>query len=548
MSPRQDLIAYLEFDGLDAHADAWKKSAAYKLLNDTKLGALLEDLASQGFELMRQSAGGDSPVTPADMIDLVKHVARHGGAVGVWGKPDDPDGGGPGIVFVARRGDRPSIRHMLEDAAPGTSPDAAGQGPIARRSRRPAVPITRSIRRVAGGSRRGIWSYPTGRTSSCPSSTARSPTPSIIRSASHFSKAKEGFQPVAAGFVDITAVPPMPPQAVQLGLDGLKRIELQWGIQDDALVAVLGAVAPAPRRGILAFLDQPTFNIRSLPPLPAGLTGFAVLSLDFARIYDQVVELAKQSNPQGADGFAQIEAAFQPAVWNRRFARTCSRASDRRCPSIPSRRMRMRRPIRRLAALAPFTGLTISAQIRGDSLAKVIDPLIQTINQIIQAQQAGARRGPAGPQRRSHRVPKAGRPCAPLMCSTCLRAGFLHRSSPCFSRRSVLGKDQLVVAATTPNAVRAVDLAGAAPDQLWRPTGAFIPMARRLPGDLVFLNVSDPRDTLPQLVQSLPVRRPAGQHVATGRAIGTRGGSPRPVHQQPEADRLGDAQLPWRIQ
>src|SRR5262249_55869983 len=43
--PRQDLVFYLEFDGLDAHGEAWQKSAAYKLLNDTKLGALLEDLA-----------------------------------------------------------------------------------------------------------------------------------------------------------------------------------------------------------------------------------------------------------------------------------------------------------------------------------------------------------------------------------------------------------------------------------------------------------------------------------------------------------------------
>src|SRR5436309_1382498 len=48
--PRQDLFFYLEFDGLDAHADAWKHSAAYKLLNDTKLGALLEDLTRQGIE------------------------------------------------------------------------------------------------------------------------------------------------------------------------------------------------------------------------------------------------------------------------------------------------------------------------------------------------------------------------------------------------------------------------------------------------------------------------------------------------------------------
>ncbi len=45
--PQQDLAAYLEFEGLDAHAAAWHKSAAYKLLNDTSLGALLEDIATQ---------------------------------------------------------------------------------------------------------------------------------------------------------------------------------------------------------------------------------------------------------------------------------------------------------------------------------------------------------------------------------------------------------------------------------------------------------------------------------------------------------------------
>src|SRR4051794_36189656 len=42
--PQQDLSVYLEFEGLDSHAAAWHKSAAYKLLNDTSLGALLEDI------------------------------------------------------------------------------------------------------------------------------------------------------------------------------------------------------------------------------------------------------------------------------------------------------------------------------------------------------------------------------------------------------------------------------------------------------------------------------------------------------------------------
>ena len=56
--PKQDnLFFYLEFDGLDAHQAAWKNSAAYKLLNDTKLGALIEDLATPG----RSGRSGSRP-------------------------------------------------------------------------------------------------------------------------------------------------------------------------------------------------------------------------------------------------------------------------------------------------------------------------------------------------------------------------------------------------------------------------------------------------------------------------------------------------------
>ena len=69
-----------------------------------------------------------------------------------------------------------------------------------------------------------------------------------------------------------------------------------------------------------------------------------------------------------------------------------------------------------------------------------------------------------------------------------------------------LGKDQLVIAATTAAADQAVDLAGlpgrpaleARPARSSRwPAGC--------PGDLVFLNVSDPRDTLPAMIEGLPM-------------------------------------------
>ena len=53
--PRQDLLLYLEFRGLDAHAGAWQKTAACRLLSETKLGTLLEDMAIQAIEVYQET-------------------------------------------------------------------------------------------------------------------------------------------------------------------------------------------------------------------------------------------------------------------------------------------------------------------------------------------------------------------------------------------------------------------------------------------------------------------------------------------------------------
>jgi hypothetical protein len=81
--PRKDLLAYLEFDGLDAHAGAWRASAAFKLLNDTKLGSVLEDLALQGIELIQDARPRELRVTGAEIIGFLKHIVRNGFVLGV---------------------------------------------------------------------------------------------------------------------------------------------------------------------------------------------------------------------------------------------------------------------------------------------------------------------------------------------------------------------------------------------------------------------------------------------------------------------------------
>ncbi len=498
--PQKELFFYLEFEGLDAHKELWKKTAAYKLINDTKLGALLEDLAGQGLGLVQRSVPPEKQIKPAGVIDLAKHVARHGAAMAAWGNPDAHDQGGPGLVFVARGADRPEVHRILEAATARNLAAAADRNPV-NKAGRTYHPLD---------NQGGYW-FEKGDLvlSNKPDlilSVLDGKEPSAVSHSlrAHLFKTSDGFSPVAAGFVDITALPPMPPKAAQLGLDGLKRIDLQWGIQDDAILAVFNVVAPAPRRGILALLDQPTFNIRSLPPLPASLTGFTVMSVDFARTYDQLVGLVKQAEPDGADGFEQLEGAFRQrfgidlrkdllAGLGPKFS-LYSRPSD---PDAVAGNPA-------LAALSPYTGLTISAQVRGDSVPRVFDNLIQAINPIIRAQQAAARRGRPDPNAPTIALRKQDNPRPTYVLD--LPPGTLPPPLMAMFQPTVqLGKNQLVIAATTAGADHANDLSAVAPDRLWKPTGAFVPMVRRLPGDLLFLNVSDPRDTLPGMIEGLPM-------------------------------------------
>src|SRR6266481_2387043 len=39
--PKENLLLYVEFSGLDAHAASWKKTAAYRMLTETPLGTML---------------------------------------------------------------------------------------------------------------------------------------------------------------------------------------------------------------------------------------------------------------------------------------------------------------------------------------------------------------------------------------------------------------------------------------------------------------------------------------------------------------------------
>src|SRR5262249_23120941 len=81
--PREALVFYFEFDGLDTRSAAWHRSAAYKLLSDTKLGALIEDLAGQAIDLSQQSVPPEQRAKPGDIVEQLKRLIRDGFAFAV---------------------------------------------------------------------------------------------------------------------------------------------------------------------------------------------------------------------------------------------------------------------------------------------------------------------------------------------------------------------------------------------------------------------------------------------------------------------------------
>jgi prepilin-type processing-associated H-X9-DG protein len=494
--PRQDLIFYLEFDGLDAHAATWKASAAYKLLNHTKLGVLLEDMTAQGIELAQQSVPPGKRIGGTQIVEHIKHMARAGLACAVWGQaPNDTR-----FLLVLRQADGSGIIRLLEAAASASRPEGAAE---------PANPaaISRAGRTLHPLGADGIWWLEKGDVILTGKDKAdevlavldgKQPSALGHPLRAEVARAQEGFETAAIGFVDMAALPPIPPQAAALGLDGLKRVELRWGFQDDAHLGVLRVVAPALRRGVLSLLDQPTFDVRSLPQVPEGLTGFTALSVDLAQTYDKTVALIKAAGPQGADQVAAFEQRMQQLLGLNPRTQLLehlgpslvlyAQPTDQAAPVEPA-----------TAVLAQYAALLLSVQVRDSgAVAKVLDPLMTALNRSIKQRQAGGRLDQADAGAATAEIRKLPGP-RPAYALDFPPGSIAPQIAAIIRPTLMLGTDRLVLGANTTTVEQAA--AGGPP---WRPTGAFIPVAQRLPQSLVFLNINDPRDSMPVLIERLP--------------------------------------------
>jgi prepilin-type processing-associated H-X9-DG protein len=487
--PGRDLVAYWEFEGLDAHAAAWRATAAFRLLNETPLGALLEDLARQAIDMAQQSVPPERRIDSDEYLKLLKHCARHGLAVAVFGK----DTREVRWVLAVRNGNRDELTRLLA-AAWAAGPDGP---PTVRKA-------GRTLRML--GPEAFWWNVGddlllAGRTAAeevlaVTDGTQPSAVDHPIRKT--LAGKERGIEPASFAFVDFAALPPLPPDAARHGFSGIKRIEMQWGFQGEAMVTAVRVVAPSPRRGVLALLDQPTFDLRSLPPIPAGQHAFATASVDLAKTYDRLVELNKSSEPNAENPFEALDNAVRGALGlNLREDLLRPLGPGLAIYATEAGPQAAGNPL--AAMVLPYTGMTLSLQVRDHAaIARRFEGLIKSINRLIATRQPAAAGGAEPPEfrRRTGPVdeyvlefPPGSVPAGPLAM---------------FSPTIALDKEQLVIAGTSAAAEKALSLTGAPADRRWAPTEKYLPMSERVPVQLVVLNVADPRDALPAMVDNLP--------------------------------------------
>ena len=318
-------------------------------------------------------------------------------------------------------------------------------------------------------------------------------------------KVEDGFTPALRAFVDFKTLPALPRPAVALGFDGIDRLDLRWGFQDDAVVTNFQIMAPAPRFGLMAFLDGPTFNAQTLPPIPAVATSFVAASIDMDATFAKYANLLAIS---GAPAAVQLEQAQQNLL-----AATGVKLREDVLKHMGPRLSLFAQPsTAKKVTLAPGFDMMLSevgVAVETDDSAALGKSLDLVMGLFTKNQKADPNfeKGTkvdrlAAPEKGYQVTPPQGTP------------------EPVKSLRPtvIVGKTTIGAGSTTAAARSAVGLEAKA--ARWTPSPAYATMLKRLPKDMVLLSVSDPRETLPQALAEMPAAIDAlNASMANGRAV-----------------------------
>lgn len=582
--PKDGVVLYLESSGIDSQAEAWKKTAASKMLNETTLGEMLEDVFSQLAENFL-SRLPKHKLSGADLLTITKHAAKQGFVVSL-SSGSSPDGPLHAVVVFkggAGREVRPAFSRLVGEFMGESKPQ------LVKKAGRSIVSVP------ATGGRSWIWwseqndlviaSHQDDLESIAAAIDGQKPTAVEHPLRAELSRTESGFTPIALLFLDPEGVPKGNSDASKALGEITKTLggalDYRWGLQDDALMSVTRIHSQKPRSPQMALFDQPTFDKSKLPPLPDGIETFTVVSLDGPKTLDALLgtglpggggKLKETLDTLKTKSKIDLRKDLLTHIGPKAAFYVMTGEAAARAPGDPA-------GANSLAGLlgggaitpAVLTGMgligadgqiprfTLIADIDdADAFGKALDNVMVAVNKSLKEQAAaevpanarGAAGGlrPGGPPGGGYGDAPGGgndpnnprRREPPPVVEFKLMIGkdkayvlyvppSLASQYPAGFRPSIRVGAKHVAFATTPDAARkALELKPGA----WTPPGDLAAGFDQLSRDLIFLNVDDPRSTQPEILASLPGNLQRGVNtfiaMAQGKAPGAEGGPGAP--------------------
>ncbi len=547
--PRDNLLLLVEFQGLDLQADAWTKTAAYKMLNETSLGEMLEAMTAQLVDRAMANVP-TKKISGTEFVAVAKHAMKSGFIAGYNVEPEK------NVLFatiVFRNGTAKEVRatysKMLGQIMGANKPQIvkkAGRSMI-------AVPTPDGKETWNWWAEQNDLVIAFGRgAEDLVAATIDSTRPNAGENPvrAELLKADNGFTPAALMFFDLKAVPPSMNFSKLdefSNLSGLDRIDWRWGFQDDALMSIARLKAPkAQRKSFFTLLNQPSIEKTKLPPLPASLDSFTVLALDFDKTVGPYLVPPSGLKTPVSEFFDALKTKSRIDVRKDLLAHIGPKIAFYTMPGTaakPTGDTTKDAPPVAGNALAGLLGglsmaggsipkLTLIAEV-DDSVAfgKSLDNLMVAVNRELKtraaaqadAQEAaanppdGAPGAPGGAPGRGRVRPAAGgdNSAPPRVAPefkmvpgsgkdkvyTLTVPADMAKQIPAGFRPSIRLGAKHVVIALTPDAARtAMEVKPAD----WTVPADLAPAFDRLSQNFMLLSVNDPRSTMPELLASLP--------------------------------------------
>lgn len=521
----EGLVALLEHAGLDARESAWKQTAAYKLLNETSTGAMLEDVLAQLIDRVPGESRGS--LTGADAVAVLEHVAKNGLIAGVnapsKGAANPREANGHAVLVIrnaARKDARPIFGRFLNMMMLKAKPQIVQKG--ARR----VVTV-----KTATGQDWAWWTeqddlvlVPTARDVDMVIDTLEGKLPNAVDHATRTALAKPDgqFQPVMLAFLEPVAT--VKDMVETFERVGIKRLDYRYGFEGTSLMNVTRLHAPAPRKSPLTLLDQPTFDLSTLPPIPADAESFGVMSIDLARTYGEIVELAKQMGPQAARRFEEVEELVRAKT--RRGLREDILAQFG--PRIAYYTAPSSGPPVAVGLQVPKASVLLEIKDPVE-FGKVLDELMILVNQQFEAQALAGGPPPSGDAKKDAATRKAIIGQAPRFTpiggankTFILRLPAQLQSMTNLNLTLAVGKKHFIIGAAADVVNKALELEGTTEGR-WKPTAEQAEALARVPKGMTGLWVEDPRSTLPDVLANLPT---TAQMVLAQIEAAQKGGAP----------------------